>query len=283
MPQIETLIEDIYSVLDETTDHTASEENVEWAGEKLKELLRSRLHKRQASESNLRFSSLGKPDRKLWYEANMPDVGEPLMPKHSFKFLYGDVLELLMLFLAKEAGHEVSHEQYTVEADGVEGHMDAVIDGVPVDCKSASPFSYQKFVSGDFLFDDPFGYIRQLSGYAHAVDRTDRAAFFVADKVHGDLALCYLDTETIASCPPKPRIEHLRSVLAAPTPPPRCYPPVPEGKSGNQKLGVGCSYCKFKNECWNDANDGQGLRQFIYAKGPVWLTKVVKEPKVDEA
>jgi hypothetical protein len=161
-----TLPEDIYRVLDERNDHEVSEENVEWAGEVFMDLLRTRLKKKEqkVGEKSLRFSALGKQDRQIWYAANKPECAEPLQPKQNFKFLYGDVLEVLLLFLAKEAGHEVTHEQYEVEADGVKGHMDACIDGVPVDCKSASSFGFDKFQSGSFIFDDPFGYIKQLSG-----------------------------------------------------------------------------------------------------------------------
>jgi hypothetical protein len=118
---------------------------------------------------------LGKKDRQIWYDANMPEAQRKLPGKMEFKFLYGDVLEVLMLFLAKEAGHEVTHEQHEVDVDGVKGHMDAVIDGIPVDCKSASSYSFQKFLNGPF-FDDPFGYVKQLSGYAHAIGKTTERA-----------------------------------------------------------------------------------------------------------
>jgi len=57
---------------------------------------------------------------------------------------------------------------------------------------------------------------------------------------------------------------------------------VPEGKSGNMKLGVNCSYCPHKVTCWDDANNGDGLRLFLYSNGPMWLTEVQKEPKVQE-
>lgn len=279
-----TLPEDIYAVLDSESNHEVSEENIEWAGEVLKDLLRSRLKKREEKkgEEVLRFSALGKKDRQLWYAANKPETAEKLSGKMGFKFLYGDVLELLMLFLAKEAGHEVSHEQHEVDVDGIKGHMDAVIDGVPVDCKSASSFSYQKFKDGSFVFDDPFGYIPQLSGYAHAIGKTDRAGFLVCDKQHGDICFAEIDEYSIKGNPPEDRIKELRGILHSPEPPPRCYEAVPEGKSGNQKLAVGCSYCPFKEDCWSDANDGQGLRKFFYSRGPVWLTTVKKEPKVDE-
>jgi hypothetical protein len=280
-----SLPEDIYRLLSSETDHEVSEENVEWAGEVFKDLLRTRLMKREEKrgEGVLRFSALGKKDRQLWYAANKPETAEKLPGKMGFKFLYGDVLEVLLLFLAKEAGHEVTHLQHEVEVDGVRGHMDAVIDGIPVDCKSASTFSYGKFADGSFVFDDPFGYVQQLSGYAHAIGNTERAGFLVCDKTHGDICFAELDEYSIKGNPPAPRISVLREVVSQEPPPPRCYDDIPEGKSGNRKLAIGCSYCAFKDDCWSDANGGKGLRKFFYSRGPVWLTEVKKEPKVDEA
>lgn len=278
-----TLPEDIYRLLEE--GHEVSEENVQAAGEVFMDLLRTRLKPREVKkgEEALRFSSLGKPDRQMWYAANKPEVAEKLPGKQLFKFMYGDVLELLMLFLARESGHEVTHEQHEVEVDGVRGHTDAVIDGVPVDCKSASPYSYKKFEDDTFRFDDPFGYVSQLSGYAHALGRTKRAGFLVCDKVAGDICFAELDGLTIEGNPPAEKIKHQREVVNADSPPARCYSDVPEGKSGNRKLSVGCSYCPFREDCWADSNQGKGLRKFIYSRGPVWLTHVAKEPRVGEA
>lgn len=298
MKDISTLVEDIYSVLDERTEHKVDDSNVEKAGELFKQMLRTRFASRQVKkgEEVLRFSSLGKKDRQLWYAANMPEKAEVLPPKTSFKFLFGDCIEILLLFLAKEAGHEVTHEQHEVEVDGVFGHTDCVIDGIPTDAKSASPYSFGKFKDGTFVFDDPFGYIPQISGYAHALEEeaqasdtpreaayTDRAGFLVADKVHGDIQFAEVDEYTLKGNPPAPRIEALRGVIGNPEPPTRCYSDEPEGKSGNRKLGIGCSYCAFKDECWKDANGGTGLRKFYYSRGPVWLTNVAREPKVGEA
>lgn len=284
--ELSTLPQDIYDLLSPDNDHEVSEENVQFAGETLKDLLRSRFKKRdeRRGERVIVFSSLGKKDRQLWYKANKPEVAEKMHGRQILKFLYGDLVELLLIFLAKESGHDVTHEQARVELDGVGGYTDAVIDGIPVDCKSASPYAYQKFENGGFLFDDPFGYIKQISGYAHVLDNKDNgAAFFVADKVAGDLCIATVDPMTIEMNPPGPRIAQLKKVVAQPEPPARCYDPVPEGKSGNMKLPVGCSYCEFREECHKDANNGQGLRKFYYSRGPVWLTKVVKEPKVSES
>ena len=286
----ETLPEDIYNILDDDTDHEVSEENVELAAELLKGILRRRFQKRErvSGESVLRFSSLGKKDRQLWYQANMPEVSEKIHGKQNFKFLYGDVIELLLLFLAMEAGHEVKGLQQSVECDGVKGSIDAIIDGVLVDVKSASPYSFEKFKSGGVLFDDPFGYVAQLGGYAQALeadgslDKGGRAGWLVGEKVNGSIEYVELDREYIAGNDPAPRINHLREVIRSSVPPARCYDPVPEGKSGNLKLPVGCSYCPFKFECHKDANGGQGLKTFLYSRGPVFLTHVAKAPKVDE-
>ena len=278
-----TLPEDIYNILSDEVDHQVLEKNVKAATEAFADILRTRLAKREErrGEDVLRFSSLGKKPRQIWYAANHPELKERVHGKQNFKFLYGDVLEILLIFLAKEAGHEVTHEQYEVSEDGVLGHIDCLIDGVPVDCKSASPYSYKKFSDGTLVFDDPFGYVQQLSGYAHEVGKTDRAGFLVADKVNGDICWSELDSRTILGNPPGPTITSLRSCINGSVPS-RCYSDKPEGKSGNRKLGVECSYCSWKDECWKDSNDGKGLRKFFYSRGPVFLTHVAKEPKVDE-
>lgn len=278
-----TLPEDIYALLADENDHEVSEENVAAMGELFKGLLRTRLRKREEKRGGkvLRFSALGKSDRQLWYMANMPEVAEKTSGKQNFKFLYGDVIELLLLFLAMESGHEVTDLQKVVSCEGVQGSLDAKIDGVLVDCKSASPYAYKKFEDGSFVFDDPFGYVQQLSGYANAEGET-RAGFLVAEKVAGDICFAELDPLYIKGNKPADRIAELRKSIAGVTPPPRCHPDVPDGKSGNRKLSVECSYCPFKFECWKDANGGKGLRKFFYSRGPVFLTAVSKEPKVNE-
>jgi hypothetical protein len=279
--QIETLVSDIYHLLDEDTNHEPSEENLNWLAESVKSLLRLKLSSRAREAATLRFSSLGKPDRQLWYATHEADKAERMIPKTYFKFLYGDMIELLLLFLCKEAGHEVTHEQYQVSVDGVVGHCDAVIDGVTVDAKSASPFGYNKFVTGKYLEEDPFGYLGQIGGYRGALG-TERAAFLVANKVHGDIALSEVPSKTLLDNEPAGRITHLKDILSSPDEPPRCYSDKPEGKSGNRALDVGCSYCSFRNHCWRDANNGEGLKTYIYSTGPKYFTHIEKEPRVQE-
>jgi hypothetical protein len=279
---IDTLVEDIYGLFNEDEHHEPNEDNLQELGKNIVELVRRRLARKDDERDPLRFSNLGRPERQLWYQANRPELAEGLSAKTFHKFLYGDMIEQLLIFFAKETGHKVEAEQLELEVDGVKGHIDCVIDGVTVDVKSASPYSFQKFKNGTVFTDDPFGYIGQISIYASQVSPNEGAAFLVADKVHGDIGVVRVDPETVAQWEPAKRIEHLKKTLASPDEPPRCYAAVPEGKSGNMKLGINCSYCPFKEYCWRDANGGKGLRKFLYYNGPVWLAHVEREPNVQE-
>lgn len=273
---LNTLPEDIYSLFDPTQHHEVSEDNLEWAAQQFKELLRVRLSEREPLQDPLRFSSMGRPDRQIWYMAQKETQPEPIQAKTYFKFLYGDVIELLILFLAREAGHTVERTQEELEVDGVKGHIDAIIDGVVVDVKSASPYGFQKFKKNSVADDDPFGYVQQLAGYSSVLNPGEAAAWVAFDKVDGEICVSNLSASIINDFNPVERIAHLKGVIASETPPERCYPDEEDGKSGNRKLGTACSYCAFKKECW------PGLRTFLYSGRPRFLTVVVREPDVPE-
>lgn len=274
---LNTLPEDIMELFNPDVNHEPDEENIQWAMEEFGNLLRTRLKERDNSKKGtLRFSSMGKPDRQVWYAAQEDVEAEPMTAKTYFKFLYGDAIELLVLFLAREAGHSVEDTQREIEVGGVKGHIDAIIDGVVVDVKSASPFSYKKFQENSILENDPFGYVQQLAGYASVLTPGESAAWVAFDKVHGDVCVTPLSQSIIRDFDPGQRIEHLKAVIQQPEPPERCYSDVPDGKSGNRKLDTACSYCAFKNRCW------PGLRTFLYSNKPVFLTHVERQPKVPE-
>lgn len=277
MPELKTLPEDILGLFDPNVTHEPNEENLQWLAENLKGIMRTRLAEREKVDNPLRFSSLGRPDRQIWYMANSNEAKEDLNAKTYFKFLYGDVIELLVLFLAKESGHKVERMQEEVEVDGVLGHIDAVVDDVVVDVKSASPFGYKKFASSSVIEDDPFGYVQQLAGYSTVLNPGKQAAWVAFDKVHGDVCVSNLSSSVIADYDPGKRIQELKEVIELPAPPKRCYPDKEDGKAGNRVLSIGCSYCPFKHECW------PGLRTFLYSNGPKFFTHVVKEPNVPEA
>lgn len=230
--------------------------------------------------NELRMSNIGQPLRKLWYSVK-GFRGEVLNSSTKTKFLYGHFLEHLFVFLAIEAGHTVERLQEHIEVDGIPGHLDAIIDGVLVDFKSASTFSYKKFTSGDLYSDDPFGYVAQLKGYQQGTG-VDRAGWFIIDKVLGNFVFVELKGDNGYDI--HERIATVKQVVKSDVPPERCYSDEPNDKTtGNRKLCVSCQYCEHKSLCWNDANDGRGLELRFYSNGPRWFTKLVKEPVLGEA
>ena len=279
---IDTLIEDVYSVLTDGYTKTDDNEKVISAfGDGLKELLRSRLTPRGPSNGLLRLSGIGKPARQLWYDSRGYDR-EALSGDKLLKFLYGDIIEEILLTLAKLSGHSVTHEQQTVKVAGITGHMDAVIDGHVVDVKSASPFAFKKFERATLAVDDPFGYMQQISAYTEAVPESKGSAFWAMNKVDGNLTLYQPSAEMLPDT--TERVTYLQEMLKEDSPPERCYETEVDFKTGNEKLPIGCIFCDFKKECWKDSNKGEGLKGYKYAAMPfpLYLTKIVKAPRVDE-
>lgn len=276
MPHLKDLPQDIYNLFDPDVDHICSEENLDSFANGLKDIMRNRLRQYTPPETPLRFSALGKPDRQLWYDAHPDGTKEPMPPKTYVKFMYGDIIEAMLLFLAKEAGHVVEDEQAEVEIDGVKGHIDARIDGVIVDVKSASPFGYKKFEAETVPQDDAFGYVEQLSGYANVLTPGQDAAWLANDKVAGDICISTLPQKIIKHYQPDEMIAHKRKVVESEEVPERCYEDVPDGASGNRKLATPCGYCAWKHRCH------PGLRTFLYSTGPRFLTQVKKLPNVPE-
>jgi hypothetical protein len=227
------------------------------------------------------MSNLGQPcTRKLWYSCNLPaGSGEALTPSTKFKFLYGDILEDVVISLAKAAGHEVTGEQTRMEIDGIIGHRDCVIDGMTVDVKTASPYAFDKFARHELRKEgkDAFGYIEQLSSYVYAakddplVTNKTEGAFLAIDKVSGKLCLDVYDfTSELAS--KMDNVNRVRTDVNGDEPPTRAFEPVPDGAAGNMKLPVNCSYCDHKKSCHPE------VRTFLYSGGPRFLTEVVKVP-----
>jgi len=279
---IDTLVDDIQALF--KNGHVTDPKLLEGFGRAIADVVGSRLseHQTERGSSILRMSNIGKPDRQLWYDTHR-EAGdrESLNPSIKIKFMFGDILEQFLLYLAVESGHSVEHTQARVELDGVPGSIDCIIDGVLVDVKSASTFSFQKFKDGSLVMDDPFGYIQQLAGYSAALGGIG-GAFLVIDKTLGHICLLQYDGKVLEAFDARSRVGEAKRILAMEEPPERCYEPKEDGKSGNLILSVGCSYCPFKKECWSDSNDGIGLRTFLYSTGPRHFVQVLKEPQVAE-
>lgn len=271
---VDTLVEDIYKFLED--ENEISDELYEQFGRDMAAAFKKQMGPDRPAE--LSMSQMGDPDCKSWYKINKPEEAEELRGQTRLKFLFGDLTEALVLTLAKACGHKVEGEQTRLEIDGVYGSRDCIIDGVLIDVKSASSYSMNKFKDNGLYYNDPFGYLPQIETYFEASKEEDiltdktRYGFLAFDKQHANMAL---DLYTARDNSVVSNVRRKQEMVQGDFPG-RDFYDVEDGKSGNRKLDTQCSYCAFKEVCW------PGVRTYIYSNGPRYLTKVVKEPKVDE-
>jgi hypothetical protein len=279
---IDTLVEDIYNkigVLADGEHIDLDEDTIEQFGESMKEILYNWSHPEPRGKSTLRMSNIGKKERQLWFDMKTEGTPERMPPSLFIKFLYGHLLEEIVLFLIKLSGHTVTSEQKEVTVSGIKGHMDCVIDGEVVDIKTASGFAFKKFKDGTLAENDIFGYLAQLAGY-EAAEGTSNGGFLALNKESGELALYKPDNFDKPNI--KKKIKDVKAAVKLDKPPKLCYNPIPDGKSGNMQLPRECVYCRHKFECHKDSNEGKGLRVFKYSNGLRYLTQVPKVPNVIE-
>jgi hypothetical protein len=277
---LSTLVEDIYNTISDLNsgNQEISEACLESLSVGVSNAVKGWATPKENKQFTLRMSNVGKPARQLYYNNkynNSNDLDSPTL----IKFLYGHILEEVLIFLVKLAGHTVTDEQKEVILNDVKGHIDCKIDGEVVDIKTASSFAFKKFKNGTLREDDPFGYLSQLAGYETA-EGTSNGGFLVINKESGELTL--YRPEDLDKPNVKVLINKIKDIFKFDELPERCYNLAPSGTKGNMKLPRGCVYCHFKTECHSDANGGKGLRLFKYAKGIEYLTRVNYLPKVEE-
>ena len=277
---LDTIVEDIYGVIQGKGGWDAA--ITEFLSTSIANVAEARFSQAQVPRDYLSLSGIGTPcDRKLWYKINQTESSEPLSPEALGTFFYGDLIEALVLSLAKAAGHTVEGMQDRVSVFGISGQRDAVIDGITVDVKSASKYGFEKFRSHNLRDDDPFGYISQLSSYVYAgkddplVKNKKEGAFLVVQKDRFKLCLDRYDfTEELEG--KEEEIKRVKEMVSGSIPEDRLQP-VPQSKtSANTQLSTTCGYCDFRKVCWPEA------RTFLYSTGPVFLVDVVNEPRVTE-
>lgn len=280
---IHTLVQDIYNVVqykrpDRSVD---AEAEIDKFGEAIKDLMRKEFTNRVFDSRKLRLSNLGRDDRFLWHHFNNTPKSDKIQPHTLLKFMYGHLIEELLLFLTRMSGHEITHEQHPCDVEGIVGSMDCKIDGIPMDIKSCSTYAFKKFKDGTLAYDDPFGYVAQIKAYASSENAT-KFGWLAMDKQNGHLTTLIYDEEDYQapvyekiSYDINERAKYVQEMVKGPMPR-ACYEPVADGKSGNMRLDTGCSYCSYKGACYPN------LRVFLYSTGPKFLTEVVNEPKVQE-
>lgn len=276
---ISTLVSDINAMVGNVEGLAASPQFLTAVSDSYSKQINKREEKPR-TEKTIYFSEMGDQcERRLWYRANGAPIVEPLHSSNKVKFMYGDMLEGLVLQLVRDAGHTVEREQEVVEyvhsASGwrVRGKIDAVIDGVVVDVKSVTKQSEQKF--WDHLAEDPFGYFGQLNGYA-TVLKNENMGFLTIQKELGNINYFPFsqDSEIFGY-----GFARAWGAMSAPSPKPvqPQFAPVRASlTSPNMKLCMTCSYCPYKQNCF------PGVRGFKYSNRVEFLTKVVREPAVPE-
>ncbi len=195
MNKLYSLVDDIYKVVSEKepADGVDLYDEIDRFGENCKSLM-TNLFTEKRDGRKLRMSNIGRDDRYLWNVVNNPDVQEEMTPNTYVKFMYGHLIEEMLLFLTRLSGHEVTDEQKQCEVGGITGSMDCKIDGVVTDIKSVSSFGFKKFKDGSLAYDDPFGYVAQIKGYAHSEGET-KFGWLAMDKQNGHLTYLMYDTE----------------------------------------------------------------------------------------
>jgi hypothetical protein len=278
MKSINTLIKDVNDVLSRNDKLLADNLSEGVVGE-----VRPRIHAaftERPTGATLRLSQMGaRCPRSLWASIHSPSIQEPLPTHARLKYTYGHLIEALLVAMAKAAGHEVTGEGDELFVDGIRGHRDCVIDGCIVDVKSASSMGFQKFKDKSIASNDAFGYLDQLDGYLVGslddplVRVKDRAYLWACDKTLGHMCLY---EHRIREDHIRNRIRTFKEIVARDEPPACTCGTVADGKSGNIKLDTRASYNSYKHFCFPN------LRTFLYASGPVYLTKVVRLPDVPE-
>src|SRR5210317_732937 len=232
MKTTNTLIDDIYNLVkfkspDRSVD---AEQIIDDFGEACKDLMRKEFTQRGSFDARkLRMSNIGKTDRFLWNHYNNVGPKEKMQPHTLVKFMYGHLIEEMLLLFVRLAGHTVTHEQAQATVQGISGSMDGKIDGVVTDVKSASTYGFKKFRDASLAFDDPFGYIDQIKGYARSEGET-QVGWLAMDKANGHLTYLKYDLEDkqapvyeVLKKDIEERIIHVKEMVEQKEPPPLCH------------------------------------------------------------
>ena len=113
MKKIDTIVEDIYGLFEKKNEHLTEKEVdkcIDDFASSVKVHVKDFLKQMPQDKPRLRLSTIGRPDRQLWYDFKKPH-NIPLAPSTRIKFLYGYILEELLIMLSSIAGHKVTQQQ----------------------------------------------------------------------------------------------------------------------------------------------------------------------------
>ena len=220
----------------------------------------------------LRLSACGKCPRQLAYHYhNFPQNGKTIDPRARMVFLYGDLIEMMVLELAKLAGCDIESSGLSQAGVGLSvddhfilGHPDGTYQGRLVEIKSLTTYAYRDFEQG--IISDI--YRAQINAYLEA-SLLEQCILIGVNKDSGVLGELLIDREPgiVAG------VRHnLAQVMRSR---PDLLPPAPERLDPNEN-GIypwECRYCAFHGTC--RANAGlvlRGSRYVLKEKEGLWPT-----------
>jgi len=234
---------------------------IEQVGKDVMDALRKQFGSGESRKDfRLRMSNLGRPTCQLWFEKNKPELASAKPNNFMMNMMLGDIVEAVFKGLLKASGvkyEDPENVELEVDDTKINGTYDLVIDDAVDDIKSASSWSYDnKFESFETLSEgDAFGYIAQLVGYAKASNKKV-GGWWVVNKANGKFK--YVSAKNVDATKEmnkiKATVQKVKENKFE-----RCFEPVEEtfrGKpTGNKVLGTNCSFCDYKNSCWENLQE----------------------------
>jgi len=171
------------------TENIATQ-NVEASDEYVEDMKRVLSKYIDVNEDNTvtRMSAMGKPLIERAYRKVKP-IQEQLTFAEMWVISMGDFAEALIVELMSIAGIAVTHYQQKVDALGIIGHIDGVVDNTTVfDIKCMSTTYFKSFTNKP---NNDRGYLTQLALYQYAL-KLPKAAFLCLDKTTGQMKVVKL-------------------------------------------------------------------------------------------
>ena len=243
----------------------------------------------QDNDFRLRMSNAGKPLCQLQMQSKNAKAETP---SYDFKMrmIMGDLLEALLISIIKASGIKVKNKHKKVEYkldknNSISGEYDIELDDGIYDIKTVSPFAFEHKFKPDDAYErikasDAFGYVAQGHGYAMAAKKPFKG-WIALNKSTGEITIAEAKNNKQEREDIRDKLRNAFKSLHAKRPFKRCFSDVKEvfykKETGNRTLGLECSYCPFKLECWKKVEFQRQLPS--NGKNPkwVWYTHITKE------
>lgn len=241
------------------------------------------LMQKREDRRTLRLSGIGKCLRAQAYSILNYDKDLYLSPRTKMTFLFGDMIEAMLIGLANHAGCDIYDQQREVRLHGIKGHIDGKIerDGKEyiVEIKSMSTASFDMFKRNGMTND--FGYVSQANSYAYA-EKCEGIVWLGMNKNTGHLheevrpldvplAIQTIDNiDRLIDCKVPEEFNRKETILET------WY----KKPTGNSKLGFVCSYCDFNKVCFGDVTSMVRKGKVSHYIGPVVSCKATEGAKI---